>query len=58
MAAPERRYTFSLTLLLLILALGAFVAALLVAEGVTHDFGTWQEWVAAGLGLRVLADIL
>ena len=52
------RYTFNLSLLLLLCSLAAFVAALLVAEAVLNNFGTWQEWVAAGLGLHVLAEIL
>lgn len=49
--------TLNLTLLFLLAALFAFVFAICVAEA-WFTLGTWQEWTAAGLGLRVLADIL
>lgn len=48
----------SVSLLFLVAALGALALALLIAETWLHDFGTYWEWIAAGLGLRVLADIL
>lgn len=49
--------TLNATLLFLLAALVAFIFAFCVAQ-TWFTAGTWQQWIAAGLGLRVLADIL
>lgn len=57
MSAPERtRYVGpNVIRLLVLLAFLCFVAAECVAQGWLTK-GTWQEWVAGGLGLYVLAE--
>lgn len=55
MAVVERR-SLSASLILRVLSLLAFVAAFCVAEGWLTK-GTWQEWVAGGLSLYVLAEL-
>lgn len=54
----QRRYgALNLTVLLLILALACYVAALCFAEGWLTK-GNWQEWIAGGLILSTLAKIV
>lgn len=48
--------TVNLEWLLRLAALLAFIAALCFAES-WLTIGTWQEWVAGGLALYVLADV-
>lgn len=50
-------YTFSFSLLFLLLALACFVAALCFAEA-WLTVGNWQEWIAGGLIASTLAKIL
>lgn len=50
------RYTINASFILLLASLLAFIAAFCVAEAWLTK-GTWQEWVAAGLALHVLAEI-
>lgn len=52
-----RRYTVNASMLILLASLLCFIAALLVAEAVLKDFGTWQEWIAAGCALHVIAEL-
>lgn len=61
MAAEEKpRRTWNInpnaSPLLVLLALICFVFALCVAEA-WFTKGTWQEWIAGGLGLYVLAEL-
>jgi len=57
MSTTERpRYAISPSFLLLICSLLAFIAAFCVAQSWLTK-GTWQEWVAAGLALHVLAEL-
>lgn len=57
MTTEPRRYTLNASLLLLLASLACFALALLVAESIVKDFGTWQEWIAAGLALHVVAEL-
>lgn len=64
MAAPEQapaRRAFVVSpnaiRLIVIAAAVCFLFAELVAQNVMHDFGTWQEWIAGGLGLYMLAQL-
>ena len=54
--AGERVRTFNASVIFLIASLLAFIAAFCVAESWLTK-GTWQEWVAAGLALHVLAEL-
>lgn len=57
MNAPVvQRYPISPSFLLRLLALLAFIAAFCFAEG-WLTVGTWQEFIAAGLSLYVLAEL-
>jgi hypothetical protein len=58
-AGPDRPYGryYSPSFVLRLLALLAFIAALCVAEGWLTK-GTWQEWIAGGLSLYVLAELV
>lgn len=58
MSAPERRTYVgpNVVRILVLLAFLSFAAAECVAQGWLTK-GTWQEWVAGGLGLYVLAEL-
>lgn len=55
-ATEPRRYTINASMLILLASLVCFAAALCVAESWLTK-GTWQEWIAAGLALHVIAEI-
>ncbi len=57
MNTVEHRYTLSPNFVLRLLALLAFIAAFCVAEG-WLTAGNWQEWIAGGLALYVLGDLV
>lgn len=57
MNAPvAQRYPISVSFILRLLALLAFIAAFCVAEAWLTK-GTFQEWVSGGLALYVLAEL-
>lgn len=58
MSTTERRVIVSPNVirLLVLLAFACFVAAECVAQAWLTK-GTWQEWIAGGLGLYVLAEL-
>lgn len=55
--ATVTRSSFDLTVILRLSAFITFIAAEAVAQS-WLNLGTWQEWVAAGLALWVLSDVL
>ncbi len=44
--------------LLKIAAFVAFLVALIVVAAPLNQFGTWQEWIAGGLALTTLAEVV
>lgn len=56
MSVIERR-SYGLDALLVFVALLCAIAAFIVAEGWSQDFGTWPEWIAASVALRWAADL-
>lgn len=55
MNAPDRGRYYSVSYVIRFLALLAFIAAFCVAQAWLTK-GTWQEWIAGGLALYVLAE--
>ncbi len=48
----------TLNRLLKIVAFVVFLVALAVVALPVNNFGTWQEWIAAGLAVTTLAEIV